>query len=968
MASSYTAATMDAIGQLVSPLLVGRDEFLGLADRRLDEAAQGHGQMLLIAGEAGIGKSRLVSAFWQKALSRGFQVTGGYIAPQDLDVPAASFLDLARNVLRAPEFGTLGSELLALRDVAAEVGHTRRRMLVIDIVELIAGLLDQPTALVFEDLQWADDLSLEILAELARSTRDRRLLIVGTYRPDDAPPGTSLRDWRSRLITQRIAEELRLARLDREQTALVTTLILNSGLPAPREVADAVYERTDGVPLHIEELLGVMGAQARGDGRAIREASVPETIEDAVLDRLGRRSPEAQAVARAGAVIGRCFIPDVLAEIMDVPPHTLDEPLQELIDNGVIGPPGMRGLIDFRHQLLRDAIYRSVRLSDRRRLHARAGEFGTRLEGQSEIHSSLHFELAGDRRRAYEAALAGAAQAASLSAHREACELYRRAAANMPEDHDPTERARVLLALTSEALAIEDLEVAERAARDSIAAAQAAGDPVMVVAAKARLLEVSGRIGMPISASIAALQELLDELGTLPEVDTRVTRADLFLTQAVEQTQIRDLRSARAGFAMVRQLGAEIGDPEWALMADWKEAVVDFISGDLEAGLDRIGTIAHEAERRGYESTGVSAFRDAALMATMVMDYRAARYWMGEGLRYADSIEQSYCAHVIRANSAMVAWATGADWDQADAEGRQAMVDRGCRIGSSRARWAVGYVAMSRGATGVARLELEEALRYGESSEWVDGILPPLWGLAETALLEGDPERAAAICHDAMDRARLVDERVGLLPFVVTGVRAEQAAGRPDAAETWFAECVAWLSGPAWSRSPALDHGKGLVALRAGATGIARQALESAVRGWDELGRIWEATWARLDLAECLTRSNLFGEAATLASEAASVATRLDSAPLAARADALRRLARGHVAVDEPWRPLTAREFAVARLITEGLTNSEIADSLGIAPKTASSHVEHILAKLGASRRTEIAAWASHVERSPAPH
>ena len=77
-------------------------------------------------------------------------------------------------------------------------------------------------------------------------------------------------------------------------------------------------------------------------------------------------------------------------------------------------------------------------------------------------------------------------------------------------------------------------------------------------------------------------------------------------------------------------------------------------------------------------------------------------------------------------------------------------------------------------------------------------------------------------------------------------------------------------------------------------------------------------------------------------------------------------MARGRVVVDEPWRPLTVREFAVARLISEGLTNGEIADSLGIAPKTASSHVEHILAKLGASRRAEIATWASNVDRAPA--
>ena len=101
------------------------------------------------------------------------------------------------------------------------------------------------------------------------------------------------------------------------------------------------------------------------------------------------------------------------------------------------------------------------------------------------------------------------------------------------------------------------------------------------------------------------------------------------------------------------------------------------------------------------------------------------------------------------------------------------------------------------------------------------------------------------------------------------------------------------------------------------------------------------------------------------APEDLAVASRLDSRPLADRADALHRMARGHVADDEPWRPLTAREFAVARLISEGLTNAEIASELSIASKTASSHVEHILAKLGASRRAEIAAWTSTVERAP---
>jgi DNA-binding CsgD family transcriptional regulator len=151
------------------------------------------------------------------------------------------------------------------------------------------------------------------------------------------------------------------------------------------------------------------------------------------------------------------------------------------------------------------------------------------------------------------------------------------------------------------------------------------------------------------------------------------------------------------------------------------------------------------------------------------------------------------------------------------------------------------------------------------------------------------------------------------------------------------------------------------VSLTAGSTGSARASLDSAVRGWDGLHRIWEATWARLDLAACNLRSSRFAEAASLIAEARSTAVRLESPPLLARIDELARVARGRGSIDEPWRPLTAREFEVARLIGEGLTNGEIATQLSIASKTASSHVEHILAKLGVTRRAEIATWVATV-------
>ena len=199
----------------------------------------------------------------------------------------------------------------------------------------------------------------------------------------------------------------------------------------------------------------------------------------------------------------------------------------------------------------------------------------------------------------------------------------------------------------------------------------------------------------------------------------------------------------------------------------------------------------------------------------------------------------------------------------------------------------------------------------------------------------------------------------------MTGVRAAQQAGRPGEAATWLDACTVHLGSIPSVAGAALDHGRGLVALADGATGVARLALESAVAGWDGHGRAWEATWARVDLAHCLVRSNRFADAVTHAADARAAASRLDSPVLAERADAVLRMARSHATDEEPWRPLTAREFEVARLIGEGQTNAEIAEALGIATKTASSHVEHILAKLGASRRAEIATWASHVQSAP---
>lgn len=955
---------MSAQRTLQSPLLVGRDDLLALAERRIAEARAGRGGLLLLAGEAGIGKTRLRRSIMRQAHLAGFRLAGGDLAPQDSLVSLAAIHEMARTL--PDEFGDLGGRLLEMRGGKGNDSLASRRILVRDIAQAIIEAIDRPTALSFEDLQWADELTLEVIGDLARLGRERPLLLVAVYRSDELPAGSIHREWRARLLTQRLAEELRLERLTAADTALVTTLILGTGLPASREVAQAVFERTNGIPLHIEELVGALGDDVGSDGRTIRDVAVPDTIEDAVLARTARLSDDARAVARAASVMGRCFIPDVLAGIMDRPLDALDEPLRELVDSSILHPFDYidRGYFDFRHQLLRDALYRTVPPAELRRLHARAGEFGAELAGSNEVHASLHYERAGLRAQAFRSALAGARAAAAMSSRREAFELYRRAVSNLPGDLSAADRTEVYLGYLAAAEAVDSIPAIEEAARAARSNAQEAGDDLAAVHALLALYLVGRRDVRPRHERMAILAQAEAELATIPHSERRASYLNELLGDqglaAMEQGAFAD---ALARFEATRPLLREAGEPE--LDADYMTGYVRVLQGEVRPGLEAMLDAARRAREGGLETSGVGGFRATAAAAARVMDYPIALEGLREGLKYADQIEQSYCRSMMAATSAHVDWARGR-WDDAVRGAELELVEPGSRRGITTSRIALAFVALGRGLTDRAKRLLDESLAVARPSHDPELILPALWGLAEAALVAGDPGRALQHCDEALELALETHEGPLLVPFVVTGVRAALADRQPAAAQRWLDQASRALRGWTELAGPALAHGAGLVKLAGGSLVAARGSLESAVTGWDARGRAWEGTWARVDLATCLLRSNRFVDASRLIVEVAETARRLGSEPLQARAEELRRQARGRGSEEEAWHPLTAREFEVARHVGAGLTNAQIAAELFLSPKTVSAHVEHILAKLGASRRAEIASWVATIA-SPAP-
>ncbi|HEU0245443.1 MAG TPA: AAA family ATPase, partial [Candidatus Limnocylindrales bacterium] len=678
---------MSHVGALLSPVIVARDAHLALARRRIAEVRGGHGQLLLLSGEAGIGKSRLLAEIARMATEDGFRVAKAGVAPQDHDVLAASFLDLGRAMRRDTAFGTIGRDLLEVAAARLNERSPRRRDFVMELVDLV-GSPERPTALVFEDLQWADDLSLEALTEVARQTRELPLLLVAAYRSSEALQGSVLREWRSRLVTQRIAEEVRLERLTRAETGEVVTHILGNGLPAPRGVVDVIYERTDGVPLHIEELCSALGRDRLADSAAVLEAAVPETLEDATLARMARLSPDAQAVARAGAVIGRSFVPSVLAGVMNRPVEELDGPIQELLEHDVLDSLDGGGQFDFRHQLLRDALYRAVPAGDRRRFHARAAEFGGGLEGSSTTDASMHFERAGMTEEAFRTALAAGEHAMRLASHREAFILLRRAVDNMPASLPESERARILLLFGDACGNIDSNASAAELSMRAGELARRTGNSHVALEASFSILEYARREGVSITTRRDRARAFLNEVEASPPGEARDTfRPYALYHLAYVELDGNRFADARAFFAEAAELTAgPTGErPLWVTNG---LAKLDVIDGRVAEGLAAIRAAADATRSAGDEDSSISLYRDVALFAIRAMDSREARAAIAEGLRYAESVEQTSCGHSLGSCEALVSWAEGS-WDEAHRQGGHALSDAGAGASRNMARWAL---------------------------------------------------------------------------------------------------------------------------------------------------------------------------------------------------------------------------------------------------------------------------------------
>ena len=950
-----------------SPVLAGRDAFLALIERRLADAAAGSGRLLFVAGEAGIGKTRLLGVIARQAHASGFAVARAAAFPGDVQSFAGLLLDLASGLVpaREPALRTLGRSLTSrVRPISADAGdaHHRRRLLVQDLADLLVTADPGPAVLiVLEDLHWADELSLDVLGHLAGRLATRPVLVVGAYRSDELHYGLPMRELRARLLGQRLAEEIRLPRLGPDQTATMVSAVL--GRPALARLVAAIHERSDGIPLHVEEFLAAIGEDALTpqSGAAVQSAAVPGTLGDAVLSRARRLAARTREVASAAAVIGRSFGFDLLTAITDAPLDEVAAALRELQDAYFALPGSDAVSFDFRHALIRDALYADTDLPLRRRLHERVALTAAE-RGYRGAFISAHFEQAGCPGPAYEHAAAAAGEAASMSAHGEALELYRRAVRNVPAGLAALDRAALFAALGDEAAATDDNTAAAQAYRAAHELAVGAGDVRAAAALAPRMVAVAHLLGEGLDARVGVLQAALGDLDDVAGADRERAR----LRSAMAAAYLLDdrLDEAVTHGELSRAESQRIGDEEAALSAAATLGTVLVRTGRMDEGWQLLEDAITRARGTQQEAEAARGYRLIGSAASELVEYDRGERWLADGIRYAEQAELWNHRHFMASHLGHVQWATG-QWEAATQTAQQALADgRGGITTRITAQYVLGFLAMGRGDWETAGMLLREALAQAEQMGELNRLSPPLWGLAEAARCQGDYGTALAFCERGYRVSADVTDAAYLYPYLLTGVRAYLAHGDAAAAENWSDRVGAVLTARAIPGTlPAITHGRGLVLLARGELSAARQALESASESWQARRRFWEGTWVRLDLAQAAVRARRRGEAAVLLDEARAIAAAVGAAAVVDAADRL-TASFDRAQQGEPWHPLSAREFEVAQLVAAGLTNRQIAEQLVLAPKTISAHITHILTKLGAARRAEIAAWCATVRQA----
>ena len=496
------------------PPLVGRDRELALLHDRLTAARDGRGSLVLITGEAGIGKTALADALCREAAGTGAHVLIGHCYDRTETPPYGPWIQIARRPQALPDAANAPP-------VPRLDGATSQADLFAQARDFLVALTAQrPLVLVLEDLHWADSASLDLLRFVARGIDEVPLLLVATYRGEEVDRRHPLAALVPLLVREAPTERLGLRPLDTAAAQALVRARHDLAEPAVHRLAAYLIERTEGNALFLTELLrsleeeGLIDRIARGAyAQAIAQTPVPALLRQIVDDRLSRLGDETAALLAIAAVVGQEVPLAVWGAVAGTDEEILLAAAERAEAAHLVTASARGDGIRFTHALIRDVLYEHVPALRRRRIHRQVAEALIALPAPDPDAVAYHLQQAGDERAAAWLVRAGE-RAEDAYALVTAAERYEAAIKLLDaQEGDPAERGWVRL-LAAALRRHEDRDRAFEWAEEAVRLAATAGDPSLVARAQALLGLLLGYGGdyRTAVATIAAAADMVDRL------------------------------------------------------------------------------------------------------------------------------------------------------------------------------------------------------------------------------------------------------------------------------------------------------------------------------------------------------------------------------------------------------------------------------------------------------------------------